>query len=182
MEKNPYQINNIETERLILIPFTTQICNEILANKFNTIENLELKRGKNWPDHEMMETLPKILFNLSKVNSPTGFESWMIIKKDTNEIIGDVGFKGYNTIFHKADIGYGIIEAERKKGYASEAVKGLINWAFTSENLELITATTLINNTDSIKLLEILHFNQIEQEDNFFYWELTKEDFHVNYK
>lgn len=177
MTNKVFDINPIETERLILIPYTKKIAQDILESNFKSIEAIKLKRGKNWPDQEILETLPKIIVNLSKVISPTGFESWMVVKKDTNEIIGDVGFKGYNTIFHKADIGYGIIEAERKKGYASEAVKTLIQWAFSVESLTLITATTLIDNTNSIRLLENLHFNQVDQEDDFFYWELTKDKF-----
>lgn len=181
MNVNLFEINPIETERLILIPFTKEIAQDILDSNFESIEVLNLKRGTNWPDQDIIETLPKIIFNLSKVISPTGFESWMIVKKDTKEIIGDVGFKGYNTLFNKADIGYGIIEAERKKGFASEAVKALINWAYTNEALTLISATTLIDNTDSIQLLKRLHFIKIEQENDFFYWELTREDYLTNF-
>lgn len=57
---------------------------------------MEFKKGKSWPDDDIMETLPIIIYNLSRVESPTGFESWMIIKNDTLEIIGDAGFKGFN--------------------------------------------------------------------------------------
>ncbi|QTV05630.1 GNAT family N-acetyltransferase [Faecalibacter bovis] len=178
---NPFEIKPIETERLTLIPYTKEIAQEILDSNFKSIEALNLTCGKNWPDQEIIETLPKIVFNLSKVIAPTGFESWMIVKKDTKEIIGDVGFKGYNTIFNKADIGYGIIEAERKKGFAIEAVKGLINWAYKNESLSLITATTLIDNKASIQLLERLHFIKIDQENDFFYWELNRQDYLTNF-
>lgn len=50
------------------------------------------KKGKSWPDKDVTETLPKIINNLALVEAPAGFESWMIIKKDTFEIIGDAGF------------------------------------------------------------------------------------------
>jgi ribosomal-protein-alanine N-acetyltransferase len=39
----------------------------------------------------------------------------MIIKKDTKEIIGDLGFKGFNDKDENVDIGYGIIKEERRK-------------------------------------------------------------------
>ena len=83
----------LNSERLILIPYTIQICEDVLNDNYTSIEKLNLKRGINWPDADVLDTLPRILMNLSKVNSPTGFESWMIIKKQTKEIIGDIGFK-----------------------------------------------------------------------------------------
>lgn len=164
----------IFSERLILIPFTKEICNEILKNQFKTIEILGLKKGKNWPDLDILETLPKIIINLSKVLAPTGFESWMIIKKDTNEIVGDIGFKGLNETDMTCDIGYGIIEVERKKGYAEEASKSLINYISNINSSINITASTLIENNPSIELLQKLNFIEINRNETFIYWKLSK--------
>lgn len=164
----------IKSERLTLIPFTTKICNELLNQEYNSIIELSLKRGINWPDEEILETLPRIIKNLDKVGIPTGFESWMIIKTDTKEIIGDVGFKGFNRITNSADIGYGIIEAERRKGYAEEACKALINWAFISNDLQHITASCLIDNIGSANLLKKLNFECIAEEEEMFFWERNK--------
>ena len=96
MKIQTLQINELQTERLILIPFTIEICKNLMNNDFSDLHKLDLKKGKSWPDDDVIETLPKIINNLSIVDAPTGFESWMIIKKDTSEIIGDAGFKGFN--------------------------------------------------------------------------------------
>lgn len=118
MEIKKLQIDRLITERLILKPFTIQICQNVLKNNFSDLELHNYKRGKSWPDIDVLETLPKIINNLAKVGSPRGYESWMIIKKDTLEIIGDLGFKGFNNETESIDIGYGIIKEERRKGYA----------------------------------------------------------------
>lgn len=133
---------------------------------------MNLKKGKSWPDEDVIETLPKIIDNLSKIGEPTGFESWMIIKSDTLEIIGDAGFKGFNEKEQNADIGYGIIKEERRKGYAKEAVKALINWAFSQEILAEITAKCLIQNDNSINLLKKLNFIETEKDNEIIYWSL----------
>ena len=164
----------IKSERLTLLPFTIQICTELLNNEYTSIANLDLKRGINWPDDDILETLPRIIKNLNKVGTPTGFESWMIIKTDTKEIIGDIGFKGFNRITSSADIGYGIIEAERRKGYAEEACNTLINWAFLSNDLEYITASCFIDNIGSANLLKKLNFEFIAEEDEMFFWQRNK--------
>lgn len=134
------QIDRLLTERLILIPFTMQICKSLVNNDFTDVCKMGLNKRKSWSDDDVNEILPKIIDNLSQVESPTGFESWMIIKNDTLEIIGDAGFKGFNYIKKNADIGYGIIKEERRKGYAEEAVKELIKWAFSKDIVKEITA------------------------------------------
>lgn len=164
------QIEKLITERLILIPFTIQICENLINANFSDLGKMKLKKGKGWPDQDVMETLPKIINNLSKVESPTGFESWIIIKKDTSEIIGDLGFKGFNSQEENIDIGYGVIKEERGKGYAEEAATVLIKWAFSNKIVKEITAKCLFDNLSSINLLKKLNFVKIKNDDLMVYW------------
>lgn len=166
------QPDRLLTERLILIPFTIQICNNILKNDFTDLGKMGLQKGKSWPDDDVMETLPRIINNLSSVTSPTGFESWMIIKNDTFEIIGDAGFKGFNYVEKNTDIGYGIIKEERRKGYAEEAVTKLIKWAFSHRTVKEITAGCLLDNAGSIHLLKKLNFTETTRDTEMLYWSL----------
>ncbi len=129
MKLQKLAIDRLQSERLILIPFTIEICRNILKNNFSDLHKLDLIKGKSWPDEDVLETLPKIINNLLKVEAPTGFESWMIIKKDSQEIIGDLGFKGFNQEEENIDLGYGIIKKERRKGFAEEAAREIIKWA-----------------------------------------------------
>lgn len=162
----------IFSDRLLLFPFTMEICADILNENYHILERMGLQKGRNWPDSEFSDTLPRIIANLSKVNSPTGFESWMIIKKETDEIIGDIGFKGFDHLNNSCDIGYGIIEAERGRGYAEESAKCLINWVLTVDPSVNITAATLKENSSSIKLLQKLNFIETKRDANFIYWKL----------
>ena len=43
------------------------------------------------------------------------------------------------------------------KGYATEAVQELIDWAFRTGEVEMIIAETLLDNYGSIRVLEKLH-------------------------
>ena len=138
---------------------------------------MNLKKGKSWPDSDVIETLPRIINNLKKVNSPTGFESWMIIKKDTLEIIGDLGFKGFNYQEETIDLGYGIIKEERRKGYAAEAVSELMKWAFSTKIVKEITANCLTKNSSSINLLTKFNFIQLRTENDTIYWALKNKNF-----
>ncbi len=172
MKVEKLEIDKLITERLILIPFTIDICRNILNKDYKDLEVLNLKKGKSWPDTDVLDTLPRIINNLNKVEYPTGYESWMIIKKDTLEVIGDLGFKGFNKKEENVDLGYGIIKEERRKGYAEEAVTEIIKWAFSNKIVKEITANCLTENISSINLLNKFKFRQLKTENDMIYWNL----------
>ena len=165
----------IQTSRLTILPFTIDICEESLLNSFGTIASMGICPGNGWPDQETLETLPRIIKNLSKVNQPSGFESWMIVDRSTNLLIGDIGFKGIPNEDGKIDLGYGIIENERRKGFAYEAATGILQWAFNQKNVRVITASCLISNIASQKILSLLNFSIVKKENEMIYWRLTKD-------
>jgi ribosomal-protein-alanine N-acetyltransferase len=165
---------NLQTERLTLIPYTLLLCQQIVDNDFSGIQELNLQKGISWPDEDVLESLPRILINLQKVEAPTGFESWMIVKKETREIIGDIGFKGLQEDSKEIDLGYGIIKEERLKGYTFEAASTLISWAFSSNHINHITASCNLNNVSSIKLLTKLNFKLLKEEKEMAIWTLPK--------
>lgn len=172
MEPSILQIHKLSTERLTLIPYTIPICKHILNQEFDFLKKMDLRKGRGWPDDDVLETLPKIINNLSEIGAPTGFESWMIIKNETSEITGDIGFKGFNQKEQLIDIGYGIILGERRQGYAEEAAKALIGWAFKQSIVKEITAKCLTDNVSSIHLLQKLNFKKVKRDDIFLYWSL----------
>ncbi len=172
MKVKKLEIDKLVTERLFLIPFTINICRNILSKDYKDLEVLNLKKGKSWPDADVLDTLPRIINNLNKVEFPTGFESWMIIKRDTMEVIGDLGFKGFNNEEENIDLGYGIIKEERRNGYAEEAVNEIIKWAFSNKIIKEITANCLIENISSINLLNKFNFKQVKIENDMIYWSL----------
>ena len=175
--KTQIQIDNLITERLILIPYTIDLCRNILNSDYRDLEVLNLKKGKSWPDADVLDTLPRIINNLTKVEHPTGYESWMIVKKDTREVIGDLGFKGFNNDEENIDLGYGVIKEERRKGYAEEAVTEIIKWAFSNEIIKEITANCLTENTSSINLLNKFNFRQVKIENDMIYWNLINSNY-----
>jgi len=163
-------IEKIETERLLLIPFTKQLCHLVNDKNFVELQNKGLIASEGYPDQETLDTIPKIVANIELSNGPTGFESWVIITKKSMKIIGDVGFKGIPNQAGEIDLGYGIIASERKKGYAFEAAKALSDWAISLENVNKITAKCLIENEGSFKTLEKLSFKRINTDETMYYY------------
>ncbi|MEX3913935.1 GNAT family N-acetyltransferase [Bacillus paralicheniformis] len=83
-----------------------------------------------------------------------------IIVKETDEVIGTCGFNMIDQENGRAEIGYDLGRIHWGKGFASEAVQKLIDYGFTSLNLNRIEAKVEPENTPSIKLLNSLSFQK----------------------
>ena len=77
---------------------------------------------------------------------------WMIERKDGTHV-GELCFKGLSAN-GVAEIGYGISEEYRNNGYATEAVKAALEWAFAHPEVAAVEAETDSGNTASKRVLE----------------------------
>ena len=77
---------------------------------------------------------------------------WMIELKDGTHI-GELCFKGLSAD-GTAEIGYGISEGYQNNGYATEAVKAVLEWAFSHPEVAAVEAETDSDNTASKRVLE----------------------------
>ena len=82
------------------------------------------------------------------------YTDWTITLKGTETFVGSIGFKGSANESGEVEIGYGIEEEHRRKGYGLEAVNAMMEWAFQNEKVYYIMAETLADNTASQGLLE----------------------------
>lgn len=86
------------------------------------------------------------------------YTEWRVDLRETGEPVGGLGFKGPATN-GEVEIGYGIDEAHRGKGYATEAAKVLVEWALSQEPVYFVTAETTPDNAASKRVLEKLGFS-----------------------
>lgn len=120
---------------------------------------------------------PHIEMHLEELKEdPSVFEwgVWFVIDKQTNKIIGDMGFKGKPDEENSVEVGYGIKASEQNKGYATEALTCLIEWALHSHSVDKIVAECLEDNIPSIKVLEKLNMTKTGKVNDMLYWQLDK--------
>jgi len=97
---------------------------------------------------------------------------WLIIENDSLKAVGTIGFKGLNEV-GTAEVGYGISKIVEGKGYMSESLSTLIEWASSHDQCKLITATNvLINNIGSQKVLEKNGFIKVSTDESVINYEL----------
>lgn len=72
--------------------------------------------------------------------------------------LGDVGLQISHQFPQEADIGYCLIPQAQGRGFASEAVRAVCEYAFREAGVKAINAWVLAENQGSIRLLEKLGF------------------------
>ena len=93
-------------------------------------------------------------------------------------VIGVGGFRGAPTSEGCVEVGYALLEAYQRKGFATEATNELIRWAFGHPTVRRVAAETYPHLRQSIRVLEKAGFSYIgsNTESLTIRFELTKED------
>lgn len=87
-----------------------------------------------------------------------------IVLKETKEIIGSTSFHGVPDSEGMMEIGLGIEEAFRGKGYAKEALKGMWSWACTFPEVKTLRYTVSPDNLPSIAVINYFGFEYKGQQ------------------
>lgn len=80
--------------------------------------------------------------------------TWIIKNQATQENIGLIGLKLSNNKYHRGEVWYKIHPDQWRQGYATEALKRVIDFGFDQHNLHRIQAGCAVENTASIRVLE----------------------------
>lgn len=86
-----------------------------------------------------------------------GYGFWVVQLRDSGEAIGVCGLIKRDYL-PQADIGFAFLEEHWSKGYAEEAARTTIEHTFESLELPCLSAVTIPENSQSIRLLEKLDF------------------------
>ena len=127
----------IENERIRIYPANRDQMEKIIALE----KDEELQKAYN-------EMLEGCLLNPDQWD---WYAMWMIEKTDGTHI-GDLCFKGLEA-GRNPEIGYGILEEYRGQGFATEAVRLAIGWAFQHSEITAVEAETDPENAASQKVL-----------------------------
>ncbi len=70
------------------------------------------------------------------------------------QFCGIAEFYGYKDSLHKTCIGYRLSDRYWGRGIATQAVAGMVSYLYTETDIEIITASTMIENRASARVLE----------------------------
>ncbi|MGM8215003.1 GNAT family N-acetyltransferase [Bacillaceae bacterium W0354] len=100
------------------------------------------------------------------INSDIQSYYWAVRKRDTSEFIGLISLDPHHD-GDNLEVSYQFLPKWWNKGYATEVVRVIIDFAFNTLNLPKIVAETQIANTSSCKLLEKLGMKIEDKVERF---------------
>lgn len=165
----------ILTPRLQLIPLSLHELELLLQNieAFETSMQIQMMR------EQITESVCRALrmkigkMQKAEASQRDWFTYWLVVIQEGNVGAGLVGFKGFPDGAGSTEIGYGLDPAYQGKGYMSEAIQGLVDWAFAHPFCRVITASE-VENPASRRLLERLGAQLLSSSEHSTSWEIRK--------
>src|ERR671916_2722740 len=142
----------LEAERVALRRFEDSDLAPFLAYR----NDPEVARYQSWESCDEREALDFIReMRTSEPGTPGEWFQFAVELKETGVLIGDCGLKTEEDGW-QAEIGFTLSREHQGKGYASEAVPRLLDYAFGDLRLHRVVALADQENAPSVALLERL--------------------------
>ncbi len=145
----------LTTQRLLLRPATQGDIPFVL----NLFSRSETNRYSAYGDISTPEEARQLFDAFLKPGSPTHFRLIADLR-GSGEAVGTLGLYSYNEASRRAELGYDLLREHWGKGLTTEAVHGLLRYAFEELRLNRVEATTDSENAASIRVLEKTGFTR----------------------
>ena len=147
----------IVTNNLILRKFKEE---DYIEMYDNWASNPHVATSAGWPVHtDINSTKNLIKMWVDEYNEDNVF-NWIVVEKISNKAIGSITVVSKDLDNKVCEIGYNIGESWWNKGYGTEAIKNVIDYLFSLEMFDVITAACFVENIASIRVLEKNEFKQ----------------------
>ncbi len=148
----------IETTRLRLLPATAAHLRAELDGREALARALGVQVPPSWPPD--LYDAEAIRYTVDWLAAHPGQEAWALyhlVHRPAGEargvLVGVGGFKGPPDAGGAVEIGYAVVSDYQRRGFATEAVRGLVERAFSDPEVAVVTAQTLTSLEPSIGVL-----------------------------
>jgi len=173
----------IVTERLALVPATPELTRAALAGVPELAAGLGAAVPSTWPPEYLdAASLEYTLDRLAEGPEQAGWWLHFVVFSGdaaSRTLIGSAGYKGPPSADGTVEVGYGIVSDRRRRGFASEATRGLLARAFAVPSVTRAIAETLPELAPSIGVLAKCGFHLIDggSEPGVIRFEVTRAEY-----
>ena len=157
---------NLESERLVFRRLKDSDAPEVFKIRSNPERMKFIPRPILQKEEE---ALAMIQMMNTKIDENTDI-NWGVCLKNSDKIIGFMGFYRVQPESYRTEIGYMILPEYDGKGYVSEAVTKMLNYAFNTVGFHSVEAVIDPNNFGSARVLEKNGFRKEAHFIENFFW------------
>lgn len=167
----------LETKRLKLIPLKLHQLEGSLIDK----EKMEKESGLVSDETSLGDLMQRIyIIKIDKIKANPQdylyYTYWQIVAKNSNQIMGTIGYKGTPNSSGEIEVGYGLHPNYRGLGYMTEALKKLIKWAFDDVNqgVQAVIGRTTKENLASQKVIDRVDMTKYDEDVEYIWFRVNK--------
>ena len=146
----------LETHRLLIRPISLDDKNDVFEYRSDSKTN----KYQGWIPQTIDEVEEFIGKISTQIDVPGTWFQFVIIEKETEKIIGDLGIHFLDGDNKQAEFGCTLSKHSQHKGYAMEALVRVIDYLFKELNKHRIIASIDPGNIKSIHLVERIGFRK----------------------
>ena len=166
----------VETKRLLIIPLTHRELSLYLQADSLYEQAAGLTANGRTVVASVQERVTKFVLPRMAISPADHYlfhTFWIVVEKAGRTIVAELGFKGEPNTLKEVEIGYGTMPLQQGKGYMTEAVGGMLNWAMARTDINSILAETDETNTASIRVLRNNRFVQFDKRGTMIWWRVN---------
>jgi RimJ/RimL family protein N-acetyltransferase len=146
----------LRTPRLELSPLSAESIDALLEGNSKRLRSLT---GADFPHPVapppyMADSLPVVLGRLRSHPEEAQWWSWVVLRRDSREALGAIALGGRPDPTGAVLVGYAMYPGSEGRGYATEAVRAIVDWVFSQDGVRTVRALAPVWNTPAVHVAE----------------------------
>lgn len=159
---------SVRTDRLDLIPMGAPAIDALIAGDAGRLRELT---NTSFPDPAapppyMAEALPVVREHLIREPGEAPWWTWIAARRGDRQVVGAVALGGPPDAEGAVLIGYAIYPQHEGKGYATEAVRGMVAWALRQSGVRAVRALAPVWNTPALRVAENVGMRPVASDED----------------
>lgn len=122
-----------------------------------------------WPPPDLLDALPG---QAAATADRARLGVWVVVETATGMVVGDMGFLGPAGAEGTVELWFGIVPDRRRRGYAGEAVRALVDWAFGQAGITAVESGCEPGNVAAVRTLEHVGFRRTGESAGRVRWRI----------
>ena len=158
----------LETERLVIRRvYSTDI------TLFEATSDPEVTKYEPWQPHENVTQLMEYINQVFDRYEEGHITEWTIEDAESGEPMGMINIHNVNPVHKHGELGFWLAKKYWNKGYATEACKAVLYYAFSELSFQRIHSITAANNSSCIRVLDKIGMTYEGTFRNYMYLNCT---------
>ena len=159
---------SVHTGRLELVPLDGDAIEALLGGngpRLKSLTGADFPRPVGAPPY-MADSLPVVRDRLRRSPGEAPWWNWLVVRQDNHAAVGSVTFGGTPDATGAVLIGYAMYPGHEGQGYATEAVRAMMEWAFAQPGVRIVRALAPVWNTPAVHVAEKVGMRPVASDED----------------